>query len=97
MDSNNAIPIGKSAKYFPGKRPHITTIYRWMQRGVRGVRLETFTVGMRRYTSQEAIDRFVQQTTAAAPHAEVAQHAALSKARLRQIEQAERELDEAGI
>ena len=41
-----------------GKRPHIATLYRWAQRGVRGVRLETIQVGGTLCTSVEALQRF---------------------------------------
>jgi hypothetical protein len=44
----------------PG-RPHISTLIRWWRRGVRGVKLETVLVGGRRYTSLEAIQRFVKR------------------------------------
>ncbi len=48
----------------------LPTVWRWRQRGVRGVRLETFMVGGRRFTTQEAHRRFVEAVTAAAdgPH-----------------------------
>jgi len=35
-----------AAKQLPG-RPHVSTLYRWRIRGVRGVRLETVLVGGR--------------------------------------------------
>ena len=43
--------------------PHHETIRRWACRGVRGVVLESFCVGARRYTSHEAVARFVNATT----------------------------------
>jgi hypothetical protein len=48
----------EAAKEVPG-RPHVSTLIRWWQRGVRGVKLETVVVGGRRYTSVEAINRFI--------------------------------------
>ncbi len=42
------------------------TTWRWAQRGVKGVKLETINVGGRRFTSCEAFIRFVEATTAAA-------------------------------
>ncbi len=42
------------------------TIWRWYKKGVRGVRLETFVVGNRRFTTEEAFGRFVERNTAAA-------------------------------
>jgi len=44
----------------------IPTIWRWRQRGIRGIRLETYMLGGRRFTTQEAHRRFVDATTAAA-------------------------------
>lgn len=41
-----------------GKRPHVSTLHRWAQRGLRGVRLETIRVGGLLCTSMEAIQRF---------------------------------------
>jgi hypothetical protein len=41
-----------------GKRPHVATLYRWAQRGVRGVRLETIRVGGTLCTTVSAIQRF---------------------------------------
>ena len=37
----------------------VSTVWRWTMRGLKGIRLETFTVGGRRYTSREAFDRFI--------------------------------------
>jgi type VI protein secretion system component VasF len=51
-------------------------------------------VGGKRFTTREALDRFVHRTTAAANPDLSAQ---VSKRRLRALEQAERELDRAGI
>jgi uncharacterized protein DUF1580 len=45
---------------------HVGTLHRWRLRGVRGVRLETIVIGGLRYTSAEALERFVAATTAAA-------------------------------
>lgn len=42
-----------------------STTWRWRLKGVRGVLLETFCVGGRRFTTEEAFARFVDQTTAA--------------------------------
>ena len=42
------------------------TTWRWAQRGIKGVRLETINVGGRRFTTTEAFARFVEATTAAA-------------------------------
>ena len=53
----------EAAKHTPG-RVHVSTIIRWMLTGVAGgLKLESITVGGRRYTSREAIDRFVERCT----------------------------------
>jgi hypothetical protein len=39
--------------------PSVNTIRRWAGRGVRGVRLRTWLIGGRRYTSVEAVAQFV--------------------------------------
>ena len=50
--------LTRAAPDVPG-RPHITTLMRWALRGVKGVRLETVKVDGRRFTSLEAIQRFL--------------------------------------
>ncbi|MCA9312358.1 MAG: DUF1580 domain-containing protein [Phycisphaerales bacterium] len=56
------IPLNDVPRRLPrrsnGRRIHIATIYRWAQRGCRGVRLETVQVGGTKYTSPEALQRF---------------------------------------
>lgn len=44
-----------------GRRVHISAVYRWIRRGVRGVRLEAIRVGGTMYTSVEALERFAQR------------------------------------
>lgn len=71
------------------------TTWRWDKRGVRGVKLETFVIGGRRFTTEEAFARFVERTTAAADgHTPQAR---TNRQREAAIAQAERELSEAGI
>jgi hypothetical protein len=48
----------------PGK-PDPSTLWRWAHRGVRGVRLETILIGGRRYTSAEAMARFIERLSVA--------------------------------
>ncbi len=63
--SESAVPIKHAPSLVPG-RPHISTIWRWVLKGVRGVKLETFVSGGRRFTTHQAIERFIAATTAAA-------------------------------
>ena len=45
-------------------RPHAATIVRWMLTGVAGgLKLESVKVGGRRYTSREALERFIERCT----------------------------------
>lgn len=59
------VSLSDACRLLPG-RPHVSTIWRWVSRGVGGVRLETISSGGRRFTSREALRRFVTATTAAA-------------------------------
>ena len=72
-----------------GKRIHISAVYRWVQRGVRGVHLEIVRVGGTSYTSREALQRFATPPTTAFP-----QPAQLTMTRQRQIESANRRVQE---
>jgi len=74
-----------------------STVWRWTLRGVRGVMLETISIGAKRFTSAEALERFVEATTAAARGPARPTVSRTSKQRQRAIEAAERELDAAGI
>jgi hypothetical protein len=47
-----------------GRRTHVSTVHRWVQRGVGGVRLEAIRVGGRWLSSREALGRFVAALTA---------------------------------
>jgi len=89
-----------------GRRLHISTIYRWTTAGVRGVRLETVQVGGTRCTSEDALQRFFNELTKPQVREIVSMpsikgHASwisrLPRWRQKQIQQAERELKEAGF
>ena len=72
-----------------GKRVHISAVYRWVQRGIRGTRLEVIRVGGTTYTSREALQRFASPT--AEPHQAVNLNPTI---RQRQIDRALKRLDE---
>lgn len=69
IGDDNLIPLSQVPRIFPtrsnGKTVHISAVYRWAQRGVRGVRLETLKVGGTSYTSIEAVQRFAEELTRA--------------------------------
>jgi hypothetical protein len=74
-----------------GKRVHSATVYRWISRGIRGVRLESIRVGGSTYTSAEAIQRFAHKLSGgAAEHCQPHQSRGVSR-------DVECELDDAGI
>ena len=72
-----------------GKHVHISAVYRWVQRGVRGNRLDAIRIGGTTYTSQEALQRF-----GSPPAESTVPQAHLSALRSRQIDRAKRRLDD---
>lgn len=93
LSSETLLSLRDAAKSLPG-RPHISTIFRWRRVGVRGVRLETCRIGGRRFTSVEALNRFLIAINE--PDAK-AQTAPRSRPRRRAVKWADRQLEMAGI
>jgi hypothetical protein len=89
--SEHVIPVNDVPKHVPG-RPSLRTVWRWTEKGARGAKLETLLVGGRRVTSLEAIRRFLT-----AINSPKTPSVSQSARRQRAIEQAEHELNEAGI
>jgi Protein of unknown function (DUF1580) len=83
------ITLPEAARLLPG-RPHVSTLWRWVSRGCRGIRLETLAIGRHRFTSREALERFAAATTAAAGNN--TQPPRTSRQRERDIQRAEDEL-----
>ena len=57
-----AIPLSDVPRYVPkrrGKKVHYSTVYRWATKGARGRVLETMLSGGLRYTTIEAVGRFL--------------------------------------
>ena len=65
MSCETLVPLNQVPKLLPlrsnGKRLHISAIYRWVQRGIKGTRLEATRIGGSTYTSLEALQRFSEQ------------------------------------
>jgi hypothetical protein len=59
------VPFAAGIRLLPG-RPHISSGYRFISRGCRGIRLQTVVVGGRRYVSRRALRQFVHDVTVAA-------------------------------
>lgn len=72
------------------------TTWRWSTKGCRGVILETVIVGGRRYSTDEAFLRFAAACSAGL-RTNPAANLQTTSARQRAHEQAERELDDAGL
>mgnify|MGYP006298160503 CR=1 FL=1 len=97
------IPLGevpRTVKWLPGrrgaKRIHTATLYRWAQRGLDGVRLETLKVGGTLCTTEEALKRFFAALTEA--DGRCAQPGGRTPtARRRAVEKSKRRLAEAGL
>ena len=86
------IPVGQIPKLLPprpnGKRVHISACYRWITRGIRGVKLEVVRIGGSTYTSHEAIARFAAHLSLQNDSSP----SALSGQRQKQIDQARNRL-----
>lgn len=95
--SEGLVPLAAAAKLLPkrrgGKPTHVATLFRWVQRGVKGVRLEAVQCGGVKCTSRPALSRFFQRLTSGGDPLPVK----TTKQRKRNIERAERELAKAGI
>ena len=68
IQSETLLSLTDATKALPridGKRPHISTLWRWCRKGLRGVRLEYVRVGHRVCTSQAALSRFTNNLAAA--------------------------------
>ena len=89
--AEQVLTIAEAVKVLP-TRPSVHTLWRWSQKGLRGVRLETWLIGGRRVTSVEAVQRFISATSDAGERA-VAETTALREAALRA---AEEDLDREG-
>lgn len=64
LQTENLLSLTDAARALPaidGRRPHVSTLWRWAKKGVRGVRLEHVRLGHRICTSREALNRFAQR------------------------------------
>jgi Protein of unknown function (DUF1580) len=91
--SESMVPITEAHTHVPN-RPHLATVYRWWTKGVRGgIKLETALIGGRRFTSVEAIQRFVDRLSGDRVDAV---HSRTSKQRTLAADKANTELAAAG-
>ena len=93
LTRENLIPLREVPQYLPrrnsGRRVHVSAVYRWAARGLKGTRLETVRIGGTTYTSEEALQRFADQLSLPR-HSESAPPSRTTLSRQREIERAER-------
>ena len=65
VEHERLMTLKQAAAYLPN-RPNVSTIFRWIQRGCRNVRLRSVLLGGVRHTSAEALQTFFAEVTAAA-------------------------------
>jgi hypothetical protein len=92
-EKEHLLSMTEAAKQLPG-RPNVATLWRWRTSGCRGIKLETVLSGGRRYTSVEALRRFLKRVTDAADGA--IDRPRTSRQRAADISRAEKELSESG-
>ncbi|MCE5327856.1 MAG: DUF1580 domain-containing protein [Planctomycetaceae bacterium] len=107
IEQERIIDLSEAARVLPrinGKKPSISTLWRWCRIGLRGVRLEYVKVGRNIATSLPALNRFfVELAKAEEPLDEYPRGEHRSSlyrgpaARLRAIRAAEKRLEEAGL
>ena len=64
FDSKDLITLAKAGQIIPGVR-HPSTVWRWVNVGRYGVKLESLEIGGVTYTSRTAIQNFCEDITAA--------------------------------
>jgi hypothetical protein len=79
-----------------GRKIHRSTIYRWVMAGVKGVKLETITIGGYRYTSTQAIGRFIAALSGR-PAPDGVEAVQTPAARRRELAAVDKELDAMGV
>ena len=82
-----------------GRTPLLNTLYRWCNKGARGVKLESFCVGRIRFVTVAALERFIERCSAAGSTTEPVVAIDVTPHRSpevrRQAERRAREIDEA--
>ena len=96
LHNEHLLTLSEAAEQLPrlrrGRKIHISTLYRWISTGVKGIQLEAGKLGRTLVTSTEALQRFFDRLSEADGTVQ------LGPSRLsRQAKQAERELDRRGL
>ena len=109
VENETLLTLTEATKVLPkvnGRKPAVSTLWRWCRRGLRGVRLEYLRIGRNIVTSPQALHRFfaalaeadeqVESQSFAKPKC-LQKRGISAKARLRSLEQADAILARAGI
>ena len=62
--NDELLTLAEAARMLP-RRPNLCTLWRWASKGIKGIRLETVSVGGRRYTTRTALADFFRRTSEA--------------------------------
>lgn len=46
-----------------GRKPHVSTLWRWCLKGCKGVRLKSICIGGKRFVTMTAIEQFIEGST----------------------------------
>jgi len=60
--AEDLLRLSEVPRELPG-RTDVSTVWRWAQRGISGVKLETVKIGGKKLTSRQAISRFIEATS----------------------------------
>ena len=67
IHAEQLLTLSEAARALPrlrgDRKVHVSTLYRWIKRGVRGVRLESVKIGRTLVTSREALQRFAERVS----------------------------------
>jgi hypothetical protein len=67
INKETLISISDTPKHLPrrrnGKTVHISAVYRWLKKGIKGIRLESARIAGTTYTSLEALQRWSDALT----------------------------------
>lgn len=61
LTTDKLISLPEAARRLPGK-VHPATLWRWSAKGRSGKKLKTLRIGRLRYTTLEALERFLEET-----------------------------------
>ena len=61
--SEQLVRLSEASRLIP-TRPSVSSLWRWSTRGISGVRLETRKIGGQRFTTESAVERFLDACNA---------------------------------